>query len=261
MTILFVIVQSISYLFLITESNDENLNTANMISSSIIILIIVVLIKKSKFPAKSKKEKIKKIKTDLFLIMSFIVWFIAEVLYGLISYIPNSIVYPSSADVFYVLGYIFFIVYLHQLNKIYKLNSRIVISFIITISLFILYFLYTSFYIFHIFEMTDSILSTVLSFLYPILDAYIVVIALLYYFHVKTISLKGEHISWIFIASGFILFFIGDFTYGYNFMIKIDDTFLRFFNLYYNIGYTIFGISFLIRYKKIVYFSTKYDKL
>lgn len=264
--ILFVLFQGISYFFLIKEYNNDELNTANIISSSINILVIFLFIKKSnifqkdqKKRSEEKREEKQKAKSnnfsELLVLTSFFSWFFAELLYGLNGYIPNSIVYPSSADIFYVLGYVFFIAYLHWINKIYKLESRVVISSIITISLFIFYFIYVSFNIFRIFETNDNILSLILSFLYPILDAYIAVIAILYYFKVKTISLAGEHISWIFVTACFVLFFIGDFIYGYNFMMKINDSFLKFFNLYYNIGYTLLGVSFLIRYGYCIFFQ------
>lgn len=205
---------------------------------------------------KSKEIKNKKF-TEVFVIASFISWFIAEVLYGLVNYIPNSIVYPSSADIFYLIGYVFFILYLYKLNKIYKLEIKIIISSIITFSLFIFYFLFISFNIFHIFNQDDDTLSIVLSFLYPILDAYIAIIGIFYYFQVKTISLAKEHISWIFVSIFGILFFIGDFIYGYRIIIHIDETLLNFFNIYFNVGYTLMGISFLIKYKYVFYFPAR----
>lgn len=222
-----------------------------MISSSIVMIIVSFIV------AESNNFK-KKNFTEVYALLSFVFWFIAEILYGLVNYIPASVAYPSSADIFYLLGYFLFIGYVYKLNKFYKLETRIVLSSIITFSLFVFYFLYVSINLFHIYEEEENTLSVILSFLYPILDIYIAAISFLYYFRVKTISLNNEHKTWIFIAFGFVLFFIGDFIFGYNFIFRIDQNILNSFNLYFNMGYTMFGVSFLLKYGLLSYFATKY---
>lgn len=256
LTILFISVQVISYIFLVWEYNSSNdHNIANMIASFILIPIVLSL-------AKKRFRYLKKtMMAELLVISTFLSWFIAEILYGLVNYIPQSIVYPSSADLFYVMGYVFFIMYLYQRNKIYKLQIRIILSSIITLSLFIFYFLYVSFVIFHIFDLGNDTLSIVLSFLYPILDAYIAIIAILYYFQVKIISLDNEHASWLFVSLCGIMFFIGDFIYGYGFILNTKEYPINFFNLYYNIGYSFLGIAYLLKFKYAYHFSSKYEKI
>lgn len=250
MAIIFIIIQGISYILLAYELVSVDHNIANIISSSAVIFVILVLVNKINHVKKKNA-------TELYVLAFAIFWCIGEILYGLVNYIPESITYPSSADLFYLIGYAFFIIYLYKLNKVYKLKTRIIISFLITISWFIFYFLYVSVNIFHIYEWEGNTFSIVLSFLYPILDIYIAVTAL-YFFQAKTISLAKEHVSWIFVVIFGMISFIGDFIYGYRMIINIDESFLNLYNLYFNIAYTMIGTSFLIIYKHIIYFPTKY---
>lgn len=256
MSVLFIAVQFISYFFLIWEySSGYDHNIANMFSSFILIPIVLTLIRK-------RSKYFKNIgRAELFVISSFVAWFIAEILYGLISYIPDSTTYPSSADILYVTGYGLFMAYLYQRNKVYKLETGVIVSSLVTYSLFIFYFLYLSFAIFHIFNKDDNAVIIILSFIYPILDIYIALIGLFFYFQVKRISLENEHLIWIFVAAFGFLSFTGDSLYSYKFLFDINDGLINFFNLCYNIGYSLLGIAYLIKCKHAYHFSTKYESV
>lgn len=97
MAIIFIIIQGISYILLVYELVSVDHNIANIISSSAVIFVILVLVNKINHVKKKNA-------TELYVLAFAILWCIGEILYGLVNYIPESITYPSSVDLFYLIG-------------------------------------------------------------------------------------------------------------------------------------------------------------
>jgi hypothetical protein len=87
-----------------------------------------------------------------------------------------------------------------------------------------------------------------LLFSYPILDAFIILVAIAYYIRGRSISISKGHNYWIFIASFGLLSFIADFIFGFNDLLNIIDT-TRFFDLLYNVAYIVLGIGIITKIK------------
>ncbi len=188
-------------------------------------------------------------KTYLFILYSLICLLTAEFLYGYYDGFLRIDAYPSFADCFYLIGYIFFILYLYLLNKSYKIELGFIISALVTFSLIVIYILYISIFIFEIYTFSNDVISLMLLFSYPVLDAFIILVAIAYYLRGRSISLSKGHNYWILIASFGLLSFIADFLFGFNDLLKIIDT-TRFFDLLYNVAYIVLGIGIII---KIIY--------
>jgi hypothetical protein len=184
----------------------------------------------------------------LFILLSLVCWLTAEFLYGYYVGFLRIDAYPSFADWFYLIGYIFFILYLYLLNKSYKIELGFIISALVTFSLFVIYVLYVSIFIFEIYTFSNDVIGFILLFSYPILDAFIILVAIAYYIRGRSISISKGHNYWILIASFGLLSFIADFIFGFNDLLKIIDT-TRFFDLLYNVAYIVLGIGIIIKIK------------
>lgn len=124
------------------------------------------------------------------LLFSFSYWSIADIFFGYFSWVLEPEVYTSLADVFYTVGYVFFILLLCVLNKTYKIELTLILSSIITFALFAFYVLYLSVFIFEVYKFTGNIVDLALAFTYPMLDLFIIVGSIVYYFREKEISLN-----------------------------------------------------------------------
>ncbi len=185
-------------------------------------------------------------KKYLFILLSLVCWLTAEFLYGYYDGFLRIDAYPSFADWFYLTGYIFFILYLYLLNKSYKIELGFIISTLVTFSLFVIYVLYVSIYIFEIYTFSNDVIGLILLFSYPVLDAFIILVAIAYYIRGRSISISKGHNYWILIASFGLLSFIADFIFGFNDLLKIIDT-TRSLDLLYNVAYIILGIGIIIK--------------
>lgn len=215
-------------------------NIPNILSVGISTFLIIISIQKS-------TDSIRQIdKTYLFILFSLVCWLTAEFLYAYYDGFLRIDAYPSFADCFYLIGYIFFILYLYLLNKSYKIELGFIISALVTFSLFVIYILYISIFIFEIYTLSNDIISLILLFSYPVLDALIILVAIAYYLRGRTISINKGDNYWILIASFGLLSFIADFIFGFNDLLKIIDT-TRFLDLLYNVGYIVLGIGIIIK--------------
>ena len=182
----------------------------------------------------------------MFILSSLVCWLTAEFLYGYYDGFLRIDAYPSFADCFYLIGYIFFVLYLYLLNKSYKIELGFIISALVTLSLFVIYILYISIFIFEIYTFSNDVIGLILLFSYPVLDAFIILVAIAYYLRGRSISINKGHNYWILIALFGLLFFIADFLFGFNDLLKIIDT-TRFLDLLYNAGYIVLGICIIIK--------------
>ena len=185
-------------------------------------------------------------KTQWFILLSLLCWVTAEFLYGYYSGFLEIDAYPSLADVFYITGYLFFILFLVSINETYKLELAFIVSSLVTFSLIVFYVLYVSIFVYEVSDFGGSIYDLILLFTYPIVDLFIIVGSIMYYFRGRSISLNKENTYWIFISFFGFFFLIADLAFGYNDIFNIiNNDYL--FDLYYNIGYLLLGIAVIIR--------------
>jgi hypothetical protein len=185
-------------------------------------------------------------KTHLFILSLLVCLLTAEFLYGYYDGFLRIDAYPSFADCFYLIGYIFFVLYLYLLNKSYKIELGFIMSALLTFSLFVIYILYISIFIFEIYTLSNDVIGLILLFSYPVLDAFIILVAIAYYLRGRSISINKGHNYWILIALFGLLSFIADFIFGFNDLLNIIDT-TRFFDLLYNVAYIVLGIGIVIK--------------
>jgi len=215
-------------------------NISNIVSSGIVTILTLIFLLKSTTSLRVID------KTQLFILLALLCWITAEVLYGYYGGFLEIDAYPSISDLFYLTGYLFFILFLVSINKRYKLELAFIVSSLVTFSLFVFYVLYISIFIFELYDFSGSIYDLVLLFTYPIVDLFIVVGSVMYYFRGRTISLNKENTYWIFISFFGFFFFIADSIFGYNNLFNIlNNDYL--FDLYLNMGYLLLGIAIIIR--------------
>ncbi len=240
LVLVFVAFGTISFLFYFAESYLGYYNLPNVISSGIVIYLIFFLIRRN------GNSLLRMDRMQLFLLLSFVCWFSAEALFGYFSGIFNSDPYPSIADIFYLTGYIFFILVLWRLNKTYKIELKIFVSLLVTFFLFAFYVLYISVFIFNLYSLRGDFVELILVFAYPIFDLSIIIGGVLYYFREKEISLNKEYLSWLLISACGFFFFLADVIFGFNdlFEFSQDD---HLSDLFFNVGYLILGIAIMTR--------------
>lgn len=215
-------------------------NITNIISSGMIMSLAAIFI------FKHIRSKISIDLSKFLLMFSLICWFVAEFLYGYLSGILNTDAYPSVADIFYLTGYFLFVLFLIAINKTYKIELGIILSSLITFSLFVFYVLYVSIFVFDFYSFSGNLIDLILIFVYPIMDLFVVIGSVFYYFRGRSISINKENSYWIFIWLFGVLFFVADLVFSYDDLFKITSHYLL-YDLVYNIGYTLLGIAIIIR--------------
>ena len=179
-------------------SNYISLPMYTIIPGVLIILSMWALTRTDKIEDISKKSL-------LFLVVSFISWFMAELTWNLFKHVLGIDPYPSIADFFYVAAPIFMcislIIFLQPLqNKIKKTHVIfvILISILILIPILIVTFEANS---------KVTVLEIVIAMIYPIVDAVLLVPAII----AILVSIKiKKNLFWIMILIGIIIFIIGD---------------------------------------------------
>jgi hypothetical protein len=173
-------------------------------------------------------------------------WCIAEAFYGYYEGILEIDPYPSIADLFYLAGSIFFVLFFISMNRSYKIELAFITSFIITFSLIVFYVIYLAVFIFDIYDYGGSIIDLVLLFAYPIIDLLIMIGAITYYFRGRSISLNKDYIYWIFVSLFAFFSLIADITFGYD-NLRDNESNGVLSDLCFNMGYMLLGVAILIR--------------
>ena len=169
-----------------------------VIPGTLIILSIWALSRADKIEDVSKKS-------FLFLSISFISWFTAELTWNLFRYVLGIDPYPSIADFFYIAAPIFMfislILFLQPLqNKIKK--TQMIFASLISILILIPILIIT-------FEANSEVLwiEIAIAMIYPIVDAILLVPAII----AILVSVQAKKNSfWIMILIGIIIFIVGD---------------------------------------------------
>jgi signal transduction histidine kinase len=169
-----------------------------IIPGTLIILSIWALSRADKIEGISKKS-------FLFLSISFISWFTAELTWNLFKHVLGIDPYPSIADFFYIAAPIFMfislILFLQPLqNKIKK--TQVIFASLISILILIPILIIT-------FEANSKVelIEIAIAMIYPIVDAILLVPAII----AILVSIQAKKNSfWIMILIGIIIFIVGD---------------------------------------------------
>ncbi len=132
--------------------------------------------------------------------------------------------YPSFADLFWLLGYGFFL--FHNYHVIAKLRERVTIekSMIVLVSgavgLTLGYILNLTFGVADILNSSEDPLSFGVSLFYPIIDGIILIPAMIIFWSLR----KGDPASlhWLLMSVSFVMVTIGDIGFGYSFALSPD---------------------------------------
>jgi hypothetical protein len=244
--VFFIVIEAISF-GLYFSGTFSQYNLPNILSSGVIAVLVLIFV--SKYTSSIGNTN----KSELFFLLTLSCWFSAEILYGYLNGYLQIDAYPSIADVFYLFGYIFFISFLWFMNTIYKIELAYILSAIVTFSLIIFYVMYIAIFVYEIYTFSGSVVDLTLLFVYPIVDLFIVLGSIMFYFRGRTISINKGHHFWIFISAAGLVFFVADVIFGFDDLFKIlteDDIYLS--DLFYNIGYLLFGIAFIVRIRYLI---------
>ena len=236
---LFVLAQIFSFAFLLTGFLYVY-NVSNIISAGIIVFLLLIFLFRTTVSSRIIYNP------QILLLVSLVSWCIAEAFYGYYEGILKIDPYPSVADLFYLAGSIFFVLFFISMNRSYKIELAFITSSIITFSLIVFYVVYLAVFIFDISDYSGSIFNLILLFAYPIVDLVIMIGAITYYFRGRSISLNKDYIHWIFISSFAFFSLIADITFGYDNLLN-DSSNDILSDVYFDIGYMLLGVAILIR--------------
>ena len=132
--------------------------------------------------------------------------------------------YPSFADLFWLLGYGFFL--FHNYSVIAKLRGILTIdrSMIVLVSapvgLTLGYILNLTFGVAEILSSTTDSLSFGVSVFYPIIDGMLLIPSMIIFWSLR----KGDpsHMHWFLMSASFVMVTIGDIGFGYSFALSPD---------------------------------------
>jgi hypothetical protein len=169
-------------------------------------------------------------------------WFVAQLIW---SFYDQQSPAPSVADILWLIGYVLFGYFLYSLlyisRKDLEAHTFFIIASIITISLTYIVIIILSVSSLLTFQKPD-ISVTILTIAYPILDAILLVPALLIFRIRRSVRAEQqENISWILLSLSIILFAIADTGFAYitalNLMMVQKEVWI--WNIFYNSGYIL----------------------
>ena len=176
-------------------------------------------------------------------------WFLAQLTW---SFYQKQSPEPSVVDLLWLIGYVLFGYFLYSVLYILRneleANNIAIVAVVVTISLTYIILIILSISSLLAFE-KQAISVTILTISYPILDAILLVPAVLIFWirrntvtsYYKSSTEKKEDISWILLSLSMILFAIAD--SGYAYITAINLTILQneiwIWNIFYNCGYIL----------------------
>jgi len=178
------------------------------------------------------------------------IWFVAQLIW---SFYDQQSPAPSVADILWLIGYVLFGYFLYSLlyisRKELEAHTFFIVASIVTISLTYIVIIILSVSSLLTFQKQD-ISVTILTIAYPILDAILLVPALLIFRirrnpvtfeHRSVMAEQQEDISWILLSLSIILFAIADTGFAYitalNLMMVQKEVWI--WNIFYNSGYIL----------------------
>ena len=169
-------------------------------------------------------------------------WFSAEVIWAFTRQILGiEIPYPSIADGAWIIGYGFFAIYIYRiLGKMGKTNpidKNMVILVSVAVALSLAYILNLTYGVADLISAGQDIISTLVSFAYPVLDGMLLVPSMVILWSFR----KGDPSSnqWKMMSVSFVLVTIGDIGFCYCFALapSVAGEFEWIWAIFYNTGY------------------------
>ncbi|HSB83698.1 MAG TPA: ATP-binding protein [Nitrosarchaeum sp.] len=189
----------------------------------------------------------------LFFAVGSVSWFVAEQTWQILDVVFNQDPFPSLADVFYLFGYPFFVMFLILYLKPIKKNiTKPIILFSAIISLV---FLIPSLHVLIDYYQEEPTLNIFIGFLYPILSSILLFFSLLGI----TFFVRGvQTYFWMFVFMGFLIDTVADTLFLFT---VLDDSYYdgQITDLLYLVGYICYitGIIFYFKTKtKVAIFET-----
>ena len=182
---------------------------ANEIILGTLVVFSVIL------TSKLYKQKHYQSKAFLFFTLGVSCWFIADQIWYLYDYIYNVDPFPSEADIFYIVAYPFFVVFLFiSLKSIRKSITKKIwlFSFVLSFAFLIPSILAC----FTALEETEGgldIISKSIALSYPILSSFQLIPAVI---GIMFLAKKGASYSWMLLLFGFLIYSISDTFYLFS---------------------------------------------
>lgn len=132
--------------------------------------------------------------------------------------------YPSAADLFWLVGYGFFLV--HNYRLIAKINETLMIerTMIVLVSaavgLTLGYVLNLTFGVAELLSSSTDSLSSAVSIFYPIIDGTILIPSIIIFWSLRRGDPSSMH--WLLMSASFVMVTIGDIGFGYSFALSPD---------------------------------------
>jgi len=202
--------------------------------------------------------------TLLFLTVGIGYWFIGEVLFDYYQYIVHSNPFPSAADMFYILGYVFILIGLVNEIRIVKINWQLIEKptlFLYGLVTLLFIVLISYFSIYHAYDPAKALLANAISMGYGVGDLLLIMANI--FVLILVWEFRGGRFArvWISLFLSFIMMLVADILFAiyadqYNQQVWFYKSLLDSFwmGAYLLFGFALFDFGFSIQdiYKKIV---------
>lgn len=156
-------------------------------------------------------------RTLLFLTIGIGYWFLGETLFDYYQYILNINPYPSAADIFYILGYVFMFIGLVNETRITKINWKAITKptlffYLLVALLFALFIAY--FGIYQAYDPAKNLLTNIVGMGYGVGDLLLILANL--FVLILVWEFRGGKLSrfWIFLFLSFVLMLVADILFA-----------------------------------------------
>jgi hypothetical protein len=130
--------------------------------------------------------------------------------------------YPGLADLFWLLGYGFFLIHNYRIitkvREVAHIDKSMIVFASVAVGLTLGYILNLTFGVAEIVSATTDTLSTVVSIFYPIIDGVILIPAVIIFWTLRKTDPLSMH--WLLMSISFIMVTIGDIGFGYSFALS-----------------------------------------
>jgi hypothetical protein len=130
--------------------------------------------------------------------------------------------YPGLADLFWLLGYGFFLIHnyriISKVREVAHIDKSMIIFASVAVGLTLGYILNLTFGVAEIVSATTDTLSTVVSIFYPVIDGVILIPAIIIFWSLRKTDPLSMH--WLLMSISFMMVTIGDIGFGYSFALS-----------------------------------------
>jgi hypothetical protein len=132
--------------------------------------------------------------------------------------------YPSVADLFWLMGYGFFLIHnyglMAKLRQVAHIDRSMIVLVSVATGLTLGYILNLTFGVAEIISSTTDSLTTVVSILYPIIDGLILIPSLVIFWSLRRTDPASMH--WLLMSAAFVISIVADVGFGYSFALSPD---------------------------------------